>query len=670
MTVKLNKVKETKAKKELFRQDSFVVPEEVLEWLKSLIVVCNEDGQQQALHNFVCSLNKIWEADGWVPNPHDFVRKFFPTSNMELLLESGIMSKWWYSHSDHRCNMYAWNFETLLEYADRTVKALMNPDCKLVNAFTGRKAHPVKSTATDESGHKVPEIVETHIRSYAACIFNRTRTLRFFKEKKLELTRLKYELGVDHPDYIYASQCFIACCASFKAVVACNPVHLQGDLWIYNPPYKTQGSGRLTHIGGGPQNALFEMQCAMFADIPGYKNYDMVSSQPNGVIQWLEEANLDSSWLVEYRDTPKAKHVYSGRTGMSPECWKDCLNSILMGTQVVEPGLNKQGKDKIQTCFLGIVHGTVSENNCGALFQYILKECKGDAFKATRVYHRFYQVVEPLVAVMKQWHDWLLKVYLLQNLKNNRSGSYIIGACGTKLYLDDLTVQQKKCQVAAFLLQSREARYVAEIARLAPQYGYMMKQNFHDGFVCEGEVPVEAQQEAAKLAGLTNAALGEKPFTNPYAEQEAAQLERAREINLRALFTGRAIEDLTEEEQNAIHQTEQLEELAKKWGLLDSDCPFEDISFETEVEVEAGIADCKEAETIVEEEADICKQYSSLIGTKVVRFSEWIRPDNKVYEIWKLESDTRSGKVRFYFDASRPHAFTTDMGSLHLLEAA
>jgi hypothetical protein len=342
--------------------------------------------------------------------------------------------------------------------------------------------------------------------------------------------KLKRQLGENDKKYLKAHRRHLNNVYCMKSALACKTIHLGNGIWAYLPPYEAQNSGRLTHIGGGFQSATRDFQAALFADIPDYLNMDMVASQPNGVIQQLQLAGLDASWLETYRDTPDNKYVYSRQAGLSVDTWKDCLNATLMGTDVFLPTL------KILTRFASL--WKVQKEKRPALLKYIYEEADGNAQKAYNLYVQFYKVIEPLHAVLKQWHNWLIDVYIPENQKAGKQGNfYLVNACQMKLYVTEIrdgeikpiNRRELKKTIPAWLLQGQEARFMAEVGKLGSKYNYEFKQNFHDGCIVEGQIPLEAQEEAAALSGTLNAKLEEKRFVNPYKEEEEVELEKALE---------------------------------------------------------------------------------------------------------------------------------------------
>jgi hypothetical protein len=52
--------------------------------------------------------------------------------------------------------------------------------------------------------------------------------------------------------------------------------------------------------------------------------------------------------------------------------------------------------------------------------------------------------------------------------------------------------QQLKRQLAAFVLQGREAAFILRLTALGPKYGFTPMGNEHDGLIVLGTIPLKA----------------------------------------------------------------------------------------------------------------------------------------------------------------------------------
>jgi hypothetical protein len=237
------------------------------------------------------------------------------------------------------------------------------------------------------------------------------------------------------------------------------------------------------------------MKAVAFSRVEDVHNYDLVSSQVNGLIQQFEIAGLDTSWLVEYRDTLSNKRVYAELTGMSEDCWKPCLIALIMGAHLP---LRVSGTDRRKNTIL----------------KKLYKEAGEDIDKTKVLLRNFTNTVAPLHTELRRWHDWLLDTYIPAVKKHGRGGSFILNRCGKRLYLSSLPKARHEARrkVAAFILQGQESCFIHHLTLLDHKYGYRVIANEHDGVITIGGIPAEAVNEAAVLSGLMNARLEEKPF--------------------------------------------------------------------------------------------------------------------------------------------------------------
>lgn len=243
------------------------------------------------------------------------------------------------------------------------------------------------------------------------------------------------------------------------------------------------------------------MKAAAFNGVPNLKNYDLESSHVNGLIQQFEIAGRDTVWLVEYRDTPNSKAGYAERAGMSVECWKKCLLALCMGA-------------RLPNSFNDLDEGK------GDILANIREECGGDINQMIAVIDKFRTTIMPLAKELSKWHSWLVKDkpggYFYAIKKPGRGGWYIENAMRRKLnmttHLAKYSLWKVKAKVASFVLTDQEAAFIHTLTVLGAKHGYKVIGNEHDGVITIKAIGVEAVEEAARLSGLQNARLIEKPF--------------------------------------------------------------------------------------------------------------------------------------------------------------
>jgi len=275
----------------------------------------------------------------------------------------------------------------------------------------------------------------------------------------------------------------------FISVMHQDPEHVGDGIYRYRPAYCVQKSGRFSEVGGGLQSCSREMKQAARGRVKNMRNYDLKSSQPYGLIQLLEAADIDALWLRNYVADDKAKHHYAALAGIPVDDWKSVLCAVFMGALL--PSDIRFSKGAIQK---------VVKDNAG--WKWADQEV---------VYARIADLLNPLKERLDEWHLYLRTTYLKDNVKVCRGGRYLENAAGMKLYVDEIEDEWALgAQIAAFLLQGQEACFVHHLTSLAPEYGFKVISNEHDGLMTIGEIPKEAADEAARRSGLKYARLEEK----------------------------------------------------------------------------------------------------------------------------------------------------------------
>jgi len=384
---------------------------------------------------------------------------------------------------------------------------LAEPGYNLIN---GKKANSIiKSELYDENGNKHPELIVSAINLIKNNAFNMTAIINHIANYKQAMVAAKELLYQDPTNaklifnYYNARGAYINDYSCYKVVIRQKPIKLQEDIWIYNPAYKTQMAGRISEIKGGLQSASKELK-ALASDLTGYHNYDLKSSQVNGLIQQFEIAKLDTKWLTDYRDNPQSKYEYATLVGVSIDCWKDILCSTIMGSFL--PNVNKSTIKKLE-----------QGSDLAAIFNSLNREFCGDVEKVLLALEAYKKAIAPLKQQLTKWHNFLVKDYVdTVGYKNCKGNIYINNPTGMKLNITELKAQNPlwkvKATLAAFILQGQEAAFIHHLTVISLKYNYKVCRNEHDGLYCKGEIPQEAVTEAGNLSGLKFAILVEKPF--------------------------------------------------------------------------------------------------------------------------------------------------------------
>ncbi|MBF0290266.1 MAG: hypothetical protein HQM14_20825 [SAR324 cluster bacterium] len=270
----------------------------------------------------------------------------------------------------------------------------------------------------------------------------------------------------------------------------------------YTAAHRVQKGGRLSEIGGGLQSASREMKLASTLGIPNLFNYDLVSSQVNGLIQEFARFNLNTEWLEDYRDIPDSKREYAEFIGIDVATWKICLLATIMGSSVSR---------------------NVNSSVFRALTDYQRRVHKNSIGLTLRFY-KLLGSIKPLKYVLDKWHGILIsgggggvsdsRAYTYANQK------YLKNAAGMKALvgniLDDGRVKplvdknKLKRELAAFVLQGQEAAFIHHLTVLSEEFGFVVVGNEHDGLITIGEIPVAAIVKAGELSGLENPSMKKK----------------------------------------------------------------------------------------------------------------------------------------------------------------
>jgi hypothetical protein len=508
--------------------DSYRVTEEQYRYIEKLTAGFNKSTRRLFCHILASTLLKLsgLGAGAWTPVASELIKTKLRGASWQALEKRGLIEATGFSIAEHRSREYSVAKSVIDRFVDFTrglsAEQIISLPC--VNLFTGRAMRkPEGNVLRDDSGNALPELyikavetirnngaifylkrVEAHVRALEAeyekaqAEFDKAEALGFggayLEERRVAEARA---WGRWLNDYL-----------CFECILQQKPKQITDELWIYPPAYKATMSGRLSHLRGGFQSCSAEMKAAAFAGVPDVHNVDLEASQVNGLIQLLEIAGLDSSWLVTYRDTSNQKKVYAERAGMSINCWKRCLLALCMGGTMPKRLVRLADRDN-------------------SIIEFVRNECDSDIAITFAILEKFGKVVEPLVEVLSQWHTWLLSDYVPATKKAGRGGWFLTNKVGIKLnitaYLRKFPIWKVKATLAAFLLQGQESAFIHTLTILGAKYGYKAMGNEHDGLIVLGTIPDEAVAEAARLSGLQNAKLVEKPF----AMREVPELAEA-----------------------------------------------------------------------------------------------------------------------------------------------
>lgn len=549
---------------------TYVVTPSVRNYWETLLEGFNKDSCKFVYHLKATTgelLIKI--KSGYHPIYSKWREKHFPKAEIgELELAGIIQIDHSYSVDKHECKKYRINPEILKGLTDLVLQDLISLNHTRYDLIKGRVNNKViVSTVHNESGDKIPELVAQRIEAYTPSKFSWGGILKVVIMRREEANELKERYGCQAKAYRSAYSRYTNDLDKLsKLVTEGGAVQLEGDTWAYLAPFKAQKSGRITHIGGGFQSASRQFTAAAFINITGYNNYDMVSAQPNCMAQLLDSlTHLDETLALgvgfirtEILDK-EAKAALFERCGVRKQTGKDFLIAQLIGSPFVDASqktsdrfkqVSKRVKEWIAAQETGDYYKLVSTLDgdiksvkiknikLPATISLLLKEFNNDpklAFEALqKINHNFaplikainaYRVliirlIRPKTEADKQLAkpDWII---------THKGKTYIKNKCDARLCVDDIPTQSLVSKVTAHLLQGMEAAYMSHIVQLGAKHGYEPVQDFHDGAIIKGVVPVEAQLEAARLSGVEGK-LEIKEFEDPFVDKNLLNEELKR----------------------------------------------------------------------------------------------------------------------------------------------
>lgn len=458
------------------------------------------------------------------------------------LVAAGLLEVSEYRYKKGLCRTYRIP-RGIFEYY-RTLRPALSEfhKAKLFNMFSGKARRVEKkkhSTAYDSAGNANPEVlVNAHrLMGQNRLIFNKTALDKAMAEKREEVDRkyghissykdekpehhslrsaeTAYQAIVSHPTFVERH-------AELELEPANLPDAVQmlmfGDVETissYRPDYDFSYPGRSTEKGGGFQSLKKLFKDAAMKDLKGYLyNYDLVASQIVGAQQQFEIAGIQCGWLEIYRTTPNAKEVYAERAQMPPDAFKTALLATLMGALVPD-----ELRPKAVSCRSTPGKKKGKKPRSQSMKKLLLSVCDNDYAAANAMLVRFKTICAELLAAVRQWHNWLLDVWVPTTAKTSKSGTYVINAAQMKLYLTGpkwLKQPRHKriSTLSAFLLQGQEAHFIATLTNLSanPGFDFKVLANEHDGLLTIGKIPNAAVEMAARHAGVKNFKMIVKSF--------------------------------------------------------------------------------------------------------------------------------------------------------------
>jgi hypothetical protein len=455
---------------------------------------------------------------GWgfgVPIYSGLIREKMRGADIEALIRRGVLERSGYSHLKHKCREYRladW-FEREIDDAVAGIPAEEFAEQTFLNIYSGRKrGKRTGNRIYDQNGHLLYNC-DLAARSIECirengCVFNLTRVEAHIKRLKAYVEYVGQDYGYDSDEYHKAKRQWRNDENCFKAVKEGGIEHLYSDFYLYKPAYTILMSGRVAAIGGGFQTCSRAMKAAAFASVKNLHNVDLKSSQINGLIQFIDFANLDSSWPRKYRDFEEmyglpAKEYYANKLGISVDLWKTLVLGVLFGGTMPQR----------------LADDFYDRDN--SLIDKVMRYTNKNVEHARAILEAARVELKPLTDLMKDWHKYLWNTWRKKNqIWAGRAGYISRNAAGAELRFNDLPtgreIWRAKSKLAAYLLQGMESSFIHHLTLIGQRTGkFSVHGNEHDGVLVVGAIGREHVQEAREKAGLLYAELEVKEFVEP-----------------------------------------------------------------------------------------------------------------------------------------------------------
>ncbi|AFY31807.1 hypothetical protein [Calothrix sp. PCC 7507] len=537
---------------------SYVVTPSVRNYLENeLLSGFNKDSRRFVYHLIARSVDMVLRLlNGYINNYSKWIEKNFSKAEIGILeLAEIIEIDHSYSVELHKSKQYRIKPSILYKIDELIFQDLINLNHERYDLMKGKSIKDaLVSILYDENNNCLPEIVVQRIKGYAPCEFNWKGCVDWVIKLRNEANLIKQQHGSNTSKFQSAYARYRNDLDKLRKIITdCGAIHLHGDTWVYMAPYKAQKSGRLTHIGGGFQSASRGFTAAAFKDNPNYNNYDMTSAQPNCMAQLLESLGLDASFIKNEILYSKNKEALFERCGIKKQTGKDYLIALLIGSPIVPATIESRERFAAVSRLMDEWKNAQETNNFHKLIttlegetkevkikkikppatiSLLLKEFNNNDKLAFEALQKISYEFAPLIKVIEEYRQLLTKLIKPKTdddkgltkpdwLTKHKGITYIKNKCGMLLKVDDLHASQLIGKVTAHLLQGMEAAYMSFIIQLGDKYSYKAVQDFHDGAIIKGAVPIEAELEASSLSGVEGK-LEIKPFEDPFNKYNPA----------------------------------------------------------------------------------------------------------------------------------------------------
>lgn len=398
-------------------------------------------------------------------------------------------------------------------------------DYDLVNLVTGRLHERPKKSAFSEKGRNIdyanlPKLIKKGVKSLSPGPFNpkyiRRWVKKLYNKYKYELRnfqKIRRQFGdgsdeykVAEKDLLKARGKYLNDQLSLLTITSQNPRKLKLDnnadgdpLCEYKAAYSIQGSGRISEISGGFQNASRYFKNLFYRHVPNIYNYDLKNSQAIMLMEELEKCGFQCSWLKKYIENHDMKKELSDKIGIPIDLWKDCFYALIFGAE--------------------------AESRQGVIYENLKEYFKGDLYKTEEAYQSFKRILTKLLKAAKEWRDYIYASDDKRYHYQHDGFKYWKNACG--MHFKDYGIKKKKGNIhlydklnnnrlitskprinrckrrlAAFILQGQEACFIHNLTILCRGKNIPVYKNEHDGIITGEKITKKLIDEAAKMAQI------------------------------------------------------------------------------------------------------------------------------------------------------------------------
>ena len=481
-----------------------------LDYINSLICEFNADTQYLFKHVLVSSLiNLKWS--NWVPVYSGLIKDKLRNASWRTLEEAELIEVTDYSIALHKSREFKVLDNLILTFMKL---GQVEPEERIkadkYNLFNNKKDNKAQVSRTvDDNDNEYSDLVRDAVKIIKESLFNMTEIKKHIAKLEANMEQAKASYGKSSKQYKTAFSQYKADETWFYSILNQGAIQISEHLWSYQPAYLVKMSGRIYAIVG-LQCCSREMKAAAYTGIDELRNYDLKSSQISGLQQQFEIAGLDTTWLEAYRNDPQSKKKFAAAIGISVDCWKSCLCSLLFGASL--PKADKRTDRRVKKA-------KEKDNPIeSAILGYLYEEADRDEAKTFEYLKKFNKVVAPLKTELDKWHEWLIKVWVPKAGRLGRGCIYLENAAGVKFnYTQEAKNNPEwklKARMAAFVLQGVESAFIHALTIESLIYSFKVIGNEHDGLLTIGKVEEEeAVLKAAKRSGLKYCQLEEKEIS-------------------------------------------------------------------------------------------------------------------------------------------------------------